>query len=1393
MGIAVLGPLELDGTASTLGLRDRVVLQALAVRPGVVVSPDSLAEAIWGENLPASWAKIIQGCMVRLRKVLGGDAIETTPHGYRLHIHVDYVDHLRFEQLIGRARELLALSEPERATYLLGEALGLWRGEPFVEIADWAPGRIELERLVEMRRDAEDLRTEALLRCGRFREVLGLAVRLVQEAPFRERRWGLLALAQYQDGRQRDALETLHRARSVVVDELGLDPGPDLNALEQAILHQDPSLAVTAALPETSQACPYLGLLAYDIQDATAYFGREADVAACLDRVGAAGALVIVGPSGSGKSSLARAGLAAALERDGRRVRVITPGGRPMDALAGLPRRAGSVLLVDQCEEALAMGDSSTDRVGFFAALADFAGSGQLIVTLRADRLGEVSVYPTFAHLVERGLYLLGPMNEDELRRAIEGPAEQAGLRLEPGLVDLLVREIEGAPGALPLLSHVLRQTWTRREGGTLTAAGYRATGGVREAVSQSAESLFRGLAQSQQTILRDLMLRLVAPDASGYPVRTRASRRSLPADDEHEMLIERLVKARLLSSDGETVEIAHESLAVAWPRLQSWLDDDVEGLRIMRHLSVAAISWDELGRPESELYRGVRQGTAEQWRTSRAPLLAATEREFLDASAALAEATARATEQQVRDERRTNRRLRAGLAAVAAISVIALVAGVLAVNAAGRAERQSVAADARLLGSEALRNPVIDRALLLAVAATKLDDTPDTRRNLTSVLDRAPQLIDTARAGSMFSIAMRPDGEVLATGGVVSGVSIVDPATLTEVARNFDVPVRRVQFSPDGSRLVAAVNPWTPIGVRRIDPIPLRLLDPDTVALSKVQLGGVPAGRVVHNSFLFSTNGRWLAAAFIHPTQADTDSAIRVWDTRDFARPVAAFTMPFIANNIAVSNDGTRAYVAAEDDRVHALDLARHREIRSASIRASWLLALAPDGTSLAVARGNTIALLDPEQLSVQRVIEEDGPIDGDLVFSATGDQIGYGVDGMLVVRALSDPDAAGIRFPTGDKLAPTAIVFSADGRTVYTTRDDGLLLMWDTRGDRRFIRSLPHSTQPQPAQIYAARVSPDGRTVAYVLDRKEWLAVQFLDLRSGVWTRPTSFISATGYDIDYAWRPDSTEFAVAQPDYTVRRFDRSTGTLTAEQQVPKAHGALNGVGFSGDGSRLLVGTAGGWVDTFDIGSGQPVGTPIQVMAKVPVPVIGVNRDGSRALTSVGGRVQLLDMPAGTVLRTKDIGFQATSFAWSLDMRTVAVSGKDSSTDGAGRVALLNPETLEIRSLSTGPPAQEGSFVAYSSDGERFVTAAEGRVSLWESSTARLLGSLSVEGADGAGFDADTNDVLIASTVPEVSVWDPRPQAAVEAACRVAGRDLTKQEWETYLPNRAYTSVCRP
>ena len=640
--MAVLGPVSVEGDGAGLGPRDRVVLAALALELGQAVSAERLADALWGERPPATWDKVIHGCVSRLRKVLGAVAIETVPQGYRLVLPVDELDAQRFERLVGRGRELVTLGEPERAAHVIGEGLALWRGPALVELEGWGPGRIEAARLEELRLDAQEVLVDAALRAGRYREVLAEAQARVSEAPLRERRWALLAVAQYQAGRQGEALRTLHRARTVLASELGLDPGPDLVALEEAILRQDPSLVVDAALPEPSAICPYLGLVPYDVADADAFFGRDVDVAACLRRLAAVGVLAVVGPSGSGKSSLVRAGVAAALERDGRRVVVVTPGAHPSDALTVLPQ--GDRPRCWWWTSARRRSPSATtpaSRPGSSPALAAHAERGPLVVALRADRLGELSAHPVFARLIEPGVYLLGAMGDADLRAAIEGPARQAGLLLEPGLVELLVRDVEGEPGALPLLSHALRTTWERRDGRTLTVDGYRATGGIRGAVAQSAEALYEQVPADQRPLVRDLLLRLVAPSPDGQPVRSRVPRRTVATDAAHDELIELLVGARLVTSDDGVVQLAHEALARAWPRLQGWLDEDVEGQRILRHLAGAADTWDAMGRPDSELYRGARLAQALDWHERATPDLTPTERAFLDASQALADSRA--------------------------------------------------------------------------------------------------------------------------------------------------------------------------------------------------------------------------------------------------------------------------------------------------------------------------------------------------------------------------------------------------------------------------------------------------------------------------------------------------------------------------------------------------------------------------------------------------------------------------------------------------------------------------------------------------------------------------------------------------------------------------------
>ena len=1397
MGIAVLGPLEVDGTASSLGLRDRVVLQALTVTPGVAVTSDALAEAIWGEDPPASWAKVVQGCIVRLRKVLGAEAIETSASGYRLVHHADHVDHLKFERLLDRSRELLAGQEPERAAYLLREALDLWRGEPFSDLLEWPPGRVATERLHELRLQAEDLLTEAELLAGHHRAVLAPVQRMVREAPLRERRWGLLALALYQDGRQGEALQAIQQARTVLRDELGLDPGPDLVTLEQAILNQDPSLAVAAALTQPSSECPYLGLVAYGVGDAPTFFGREEVTTACLRRLDDGGVLAVVGPSGSGKSSLARAGVSAALERDGLRVHLVTPGTRPMSALSGLPSRPGTVLLVDQCEEALGLEEGAPERVEFFAALVEFAQRHPLVVTLRADRLGDLSAHPDFARLVETGLYLLGPMTEPDLRRAIEGPAAQAGLRLEPGLVDLLVREVEGSPGALPLLSHVLRQTWRRREGDTLTVEGYAATGGVREAVAQSAERLYRELTASQQGMLHDLMVRLVSQDDAGDPVRTRVSRRTIATDDEHTAVVERLVAARLLSSDGDTVEIAHESLAVAWPRLRSWLDDDVEGLRIMRHLTVAAESWDELSRPDSELYRGVRYARAAEWRRSHDPELTSPERAFLDASAELAETEERATEEQVRRERRSNQRLRAGLAAVAVLLALSIVAGALAKTAADRAEQQSLSADARRLGAEALRSQEIDRALLLGVAGARLHSSTDTANNLTGVLDRVPQLVGAARRTAMSSVSVSPDGTHVAVGEVIRGVTVLDAATLAETARNHDIPVAGVRYNPGGSTLAVAVNPWTPASVARVDPVPLRMLDAATAQLLPDQPGGTPKGRVLHHSFGFSPDGRWLAAGFISPMGSPPDSVVQVWDTNALARPKSTFTVPYIISSLQVGRGSDRIYATSDNGDLHLLDPWAGRELRSTpTAKASTIpfgpvaVVPTPDGSHLAVRDGGQVRLLDAESLTSTSAFREEGSIGLPIAITPDGRHLAYMVDGIPVVRSLADPDSPGVRYRSGDAFEPWGLAFGHDGRTLFAARNDGLLLAWDVGGSRRFLPSIPPQSGRLDGVYASSRVSPDGKTVAYLLTSPVDGAVslQFLDVR----THTLGPTIATGDRFDYwvnlAWRADSSAVATMLGTEWLRIWDRATGKVL--EQHREAGDRITSGEFSRDDSRLVIGTRNGWLKSVE-GSGRRGGPPVRVSTSGPVTTTALDPRGVRAVASAGDGIQVVDLEAGTVSRRATLGYTANAAAWTLDGATIALSGADFSQGGVGVVSTVDATTLARRTTTAGRNAAGGGELRLEPTGERFLTASGDRVALWDATTGALLRAVGVDARTSGGFAQDGSALVLASPTATVSTWDPDPAAAIRAACDIVGRGLTEQEWRTYLPERPFEPVC--
>ena len=978
--IGVLGPLSVDGDAGALPPRERAVLAALVVHRGDLVSAETLADAWWRERPPPTWHKAIQGCILQLRKVLGATAIETGSRGYRLVVPPDDIDACRFVREFARAQELLAMGEPDRAAHVTGDALELWHGRALLDVESWEPGRVEARRLEELRLDAQELWIDVALRCGRHRDVLAEAQARVAEHPSREHRWALLALAQYQAGRQGDALRTLRHAREMLVRELGVDPGSEIVTLEQAILRQDPAL-VAAQLPQPSAACPYPGLLPYDIDDADGFFGRDGDVAECLRRLDEQGVLAVVGPSGGGKSSFVRAGVAAALARRGRSVVIVTPDADLDDTLGpARARGAAPVLVVDQCEEAVAFDRDPAAAARFFAALAAHAERGDLVVALRADRLGDLAAHPAFARVVERGLYLLQGMDERDLRAAIEGPARQAGLLLEPGLVDLLVRDVEGEPGALPLLSHALRQSWHQREGRTLTVASYQASGGIRGSVAQSAEQIYEQAPDPQRPILRDLMLRLVTPNPEGEPVRSRVPRRLLSTDADHERLIERLVSARLVTADENVVELAHEAIARAWPRLRGWLDDDSEGQRVWRHLSVASSGWEAMGQPDSELYRGARLAQALEWRERTAAGLNASENAFLDASQ-------RNADRERSAARRRRRLLTTGLVVGVVVALVLGGAAVIQARHAATESERAVAAehDARLeaLVNRSLALRPTDRAVAALLAVEAHRQAPGDYRALSALLGTF-----TAAAGFQGYVHLPADSSPIA------GAVLPDGSNAVVAIRGRDLHLLDLRSGELGPG-------FTPLGADLVEPT---TATPGSSSIVRVS----GDGRFVAQLVPVRADHPCFEPESLRDTDDAGCAALLVYDVATGRPVLGPVTPPVGPGDLAISADGLLVAVAGgydgrvvvyrtSDGQVAGDFAGVPRPAGATDTPDTAAIAFGADGRLYAGSMAGAVRVIDPNAMAVVGTIQAP-PMATNVNLVATRDGlVGSGTD-MLV-----------------------------------------------------------------------------------------------------------------------------------------------------------------------------------------------------------------------------------------------------------------------------------------------------------------------------------------------------------------------------------------------------------
>ena len=565
-------------------------------------------------------------------------------------------------------------------------------------------------------------------------------------------------------------------------------------------------VAVRRAL---SPCLPYKGLLALGEADEGVFFGRRELVEQVTERLTRTHFAALVGASGSGKSSVLRAGVANALRSVDRSLIVVTPSDRDVVRAAAAGTISVDTLIIDQFEEFFTLWDEEDRNAvieGLFSALS-FGPLEALAIGIRSDFFGQCADHVGLVSRLADATVLVGVLDEHELLAMIEGPAAAGGLILDSGFAAMILSDLGDERHPLPLLSHTLFETWRRRaHAGRLTVDDYHDAGGIRGSIARTAERVFTvQLDALQQRCARDLVLRLVEPGDQQRPATRRPVHRAVLADSFGQVgedVIDVFVGARLLVADDDVIEFAHEAILHEWPRLAGWITEDRERLITASHLARTADEWVVKNRPQADLYRGSRLDRARELMDSGWPLTT-TEREFVAAG----------TELRDRERvqlQRTNRRLRRQLAAASIAAVLAIGATVVAVAQQRTANRQRHQAQLALLPSTAtaLAGSRVDVAALLAVEANRLQPSASSLGALETVLRTQPSVVRTLyptflqNGATLVATSANTPTAAFATS---EEVSIVDGDSLRVLTTIATGESKAVALSPTGEQVAIA------------------------------------------------------------------------------------------------------------------------------------------------------------------------------------------------------------------------------------------------------------------------------------------------------------------------------------------------------------------------------------------------------------------------------------------------------------------------------------------------------------------------------------------------------------------------------------------------------------
>ena len=1029
------------------------------------------------------------------------------------------------------------------------------------------------------------------------------------------------------------------------------------------------------------------------------------------------------------------------------------------------------LLLVDQLEELFTACRAEAERRAFIDNVLSAAedGAAQVVLALRADFYGHCGEYARLRSALTCCQVYVSPMSAREMRRAIELPAALNGWSFEPGLVDLILRDAGGGPGALPLLSHALLETWKRRSGRTLTLQGYAEAHGVRGAIAKTADAVYYSLTPQQQALSRSIFLRLTELGEGTEDTRRRASFAELAGQSwdsaEVDEVLDILTDARLITVSAGTVEVAHEALIREWATLRGWLDEDREGLKLHQHLTESARAWEGLQRDPGELYRSGRLVQALEWSSGHGSELNSLEQAFLNASSELvsrdavereaqrqreaesARQLAQAQMERAVTQQRAHRRLRSLLVGLAGLLILALALGAFAWRQQQRVLQQDQLAASRSLASVAMDNLHLDpqRSMLLALEAEQTADSAEARQALQSaiVASRALSIVPIQLHASTPNSSFSSDGSLFALTGADEGGQIV-----TEV---YEVATARRLLALPGA---LAGSSWRNAGT-------LVTLSAEDDGATRLNSWEIPSGRPISSTRaadpLAGTHPQLSPDGKVTAVIAK-DGAVELWDTGAGQRlrtllPAGSRS----PSGVAFNPLGDLLLVYGEGV-VRMLDLAQDRQVFTSTVHSPSQAALgayseanvgvfgsavvidqgtvviydgATGATQLSLPTSETGAVLalgyspDRKRLATaasdgtvriwnsvtgNEMFSLPGHTQGvvSVAFSASADRLAtVGLEGTLRFWDVSTTGGSSIGtfYRSTDGMAFTALALSPDGAHLAATSGHGTLRVWDLPGGK-LLFSAQAGAGPQGALAF----SPDGRLLAWTNGQR---AVQIQEIPSG-----RLLLDAGGSDQQVgalAFAPDGREIAALDYGGAIRTWRLESGELdwststSAGGRFDPAHKLA--LAYSPDGSRL-VGSGSKSLRILDASTGQIVlELPAQDAA---VNAVAFDPTGKRVAVGLSdGEAGIRDATTGSLV-TMLAGHTSSieTLAFSHDGRLLATGSSDNnvkvwSASSGSELLALPGHAAEVTGVSFTPDGKH--LVTSSRDGSLRIYALDG------------------------------------------------------------------------------------